>query len=526
MTNQLRSIGFSLFLVAGLLAAGPTWPSVGARLDRPAPQLRVGSNAGNPQTTRQAGQGLSSDILLEIQVDESDPYVRAQVLYTVRLFYPLELSGGKLSDPKAEHATIQHLPEAAPRQTRRNGRLYWLLERRYAVFPQTRGTVTIVPPVFTGTVPTTLRSHRAPFGGYGAFDRFTQRLRSVRKRGEEITLKVQVPPASVQGRDWLPAKHLTLTETWVPDPPVFRVGEPVTRSITVTARGAEDAQLPTLSPPMHRSFKAYSDKESRDSRVQGTSVVGSLVQKMTLVPTEAGHLTLPELRVRWWDTGENREKVATLPARAVDVSGGAQPAASGPAVLLDRWHAIWTLLDVAPGGGTGWSISAPDLTPAWSKLSDHWTWLIVGLGTVWLATLLLWRRERRQGVAPAAPANVGWPRSGSTNPSRLSTKAARHAVQSACRANETQAARDALLAWAKAIWHPHSPMTLVELADRLADTKARDAISALDRLIYSRSPEQWHGGEFWQAVSRTLKRPKPTRPRRHERLLPALTPHR
>ncbi len=490
------------------------------------PPLPIGSEATAPitiqvkETLQRDSEGGSRDVILETEVDDAEPYVLGQVVYTVRLLYSSEVASGQLSDPESDGAVIHRLGKDVRYQASRDGRPYWTLERRYAAFPQTGGEVHIRSPIFSGDIPFKNRGQSSRFDAFSGFDRFFQQTRPIRERGEDVTLHVRLPPASVRGRDWLPAKHLALTEAWQPDPPRFRVGEPVTRQVIITGWGTDDGQLPALDMPGDQAYKAYPEKDIRDSREQDMNLVSRRVQRVTLVPTKEGEFTLPQLEVLWWNTAEDREEVATLPARTVDVlpqAASGKVAASG--APGSGWRASLAGQDpVEPE----WPTAKLDQGVAWPRLSDLWPWLAGGLLFAWLATLWLWRRERHAGIRPGP--RVGHASIGPEEPEALSERAARHALDQACRADDARAARDAVLAWATAVWHAAAPNTLVELSERFKHPPAHAAIALLDRVIYTRNEAGWDGRRFWEAVSPALRKPEKRRHKSEEHALPELSP--
>ncbi len=485
------------------------------------PAIRVGSELTGPlrievkKSPVQKSETGGRDILLETEVDRTEPYVQEQVVYTVRLYYSLDMASGQLSEPESDGAVVHRLGEEARYQTQRDGRPYWVLERHFAVFPQTVGQITIRSPVFNGDVSVKKAGQASQFGP------FFQRTRPVREHGEDLVLAVRLPPYSQRGQDWLPAKHLTLSEGWQPDPPEFRLGEPVTRSVIVTAWGADDAQLPTLELATGRGFKAYPDKDSRDIRSQELNLVSRRVQRVTLVTTEEGEFTLPKLEVSWWDTVEDREKTVTLPTRVIkvlpQVSSKQRGGAGTPGSSSDFSTAGRNVKEPE------WPTAMPERGASWPRLADLWPWLAGTIFVTWLGTLWLWRRERRgrEGLRSdvsqaAAPVYE--------EPEQISVRAARNALDQACRANDARAARDALLAWATAVWHENAPYTLVELSERFRDPRAHEAIASLDRAIYTRNEEGWNGQRFWESVSPLLKKPQRARKKADKHSLPELSP--
>lgn len=69
-------------------------------------------------------------------------------------------------------------------------------------------------------------------------------------------------------------------------------------------------------------------------------------------------------------------------------------------------------------------------------------------------------------------------------------------LKRACLANDTQATRHALDAWAR-----QQPETLAEMAARFVPLS--DALDGLNGALYSEIGQQWQGEELWRAV-RTL----------------------
>ncbi|MGA7982058.1 MAG: BatD family protein, partial [Chromatiaceae bacterium] len=306
------------------------------------PSLSVGGLSSAPlalevvPASQAARLGQSRPIMLEVAADPKAPYVQGQVVYTVRILHRVPLRQASLSDPSAGDAIVQKLGEDKTYSTYRNGELYQVIERRYAVFPQHSGTLTIDAPVLSASVPE--QGRRGPrlrdrmfggepfrdfqhfFGGdpFAGMDSMFEETRPVQVRGRRLSLDVKPQPAAAPS-PWLPAESLQLSETWSPDPPVFRVGEPVTRTIAITGQGVSASQLPDLAPSVPSGIKVYPDKAQAQTRAEGDDLVAMKVIKLALVPTAPGKLTLPEVRLPWWDTQTNQERVAVLPARTLDV---------------------------------------------------------------------------------------------------------------------------------------------------------------------------------------------------------------
>jgi hypothetical protein len=108
------------------------------------------------------------------------------------------------------------------------------------VFPQKSGSVTIKPLVLTAEV---VASSRPNFNGF--FN--SQMTRTKKVSSKPVTLNVKPVPASLTGQHWLSAEQLVLKQEWSGDNQQMKVGEPLTRTLTLLAKGATVGQLPELN---------------------------------------------------------------------------------------------------------------------------------------------------------------------------------------------------------------------------------------------------------------------------------------
>jgi len=466
------------------------------------PPLALGARRSNAITVRVAAgagsrvSGTLPEIFLEAEVEPEEPYVQSQTLYTVRLFHALDIRQGSLSEPKLAAGIVERLSPDVEFDVRRNGRLYRVLERRYALLPQASGPLPLDPPVFDGQV-----FERSGGSGQGflgrrglfsadPFGSLFHPTRPVRVRGPALALEVRPRPAGASPGPWLPAESLALEESWSSELFELRAGEPVTRTLTLVAHGLTGAQLPKLELETPPGVQLYPDRTEVKTETDDLELVGRRVQRVALVPTEPGVVALPGLSVTWWDTAADAPRTAALPARTLTVlpaPGAASGEPTQPSAVQD---AI--------------------LTPGWRLLA-------FALAAAWLATALLWLNERRARTRAAA---VG--ASGERPPT---SGARRRDLDRACAADDPAAARDALLALAAEPWPEDPPRTLLALAARLDDEEARAAVAALDRALYA-GAETWRGEALRRAFRGQLRSPQAARAGARDGPLPDLYPRR
>ena len=437
--------------------------------------------------TAQADAG-SQDVFLEVEVDRTDPYVQSQLLYTVRLLLAVDIIDGSLSEPQINNALVERLGKDASFEALRGARRYRVIERRYAVFPQVSGVLMIEPMRFVGQIVDRSKQR-------SMFDGFFDRGKSIRARSSSIQLTVRPQPNGYAGV-WLPARELTLEEAWSTQPPVFRVGEPITRTLTLRALGLGGAQLPELPASSVAALKIYPDQPTTDSNQQGNWVTGIRQERQALVPSETGRVELPAIRIPWWDVNANKRKEAVIPGRVVTVAAadGASPVSA---------------VNVRGEGG-----ATAREQPAHASATRIWQVTSVVLCVGWIVTLLAWYRRihHKQRVVTGPALDIA--------PERR----CRRRLRDACLGHDMRGAKTALLDWARLRWRADPPCSLGAIAARLDNPLLTGAIRDLDHALYCAPPMNWDGAQLWATVEPLMGRdgPRAARPP----LLPDLVPGR
>ncbi len=496
-------------------------PKHAGRIEIPA--LRVGGETTRPLTLTIADQPAAvgsqpgSPLYLETEVQPRDAptFVQQQIQYTARLYYSLPLIDGSLGDPEPEHAVVERLGEGRRYQTTVNGQRYQVIERNYAIFPEQSGSCTIPPVTFTGRVATGAAPRspfgrmdammeqflgRDPFGNGGFFgNSFGDPGKRVHAISDSVTVEVKPRPAAYSGANWLPAEDLVLHDSWAEQPPEFRAGEPVTRTIGIDAKGLAASQLPGIPMAGIANVRVYPEQPVRESRSDGAVVYGHSEQSFAFVPTQTGRITLPEIRLSWWDVDAGKERVAELPPWNVEVLPGADGVQDTPPVQTPAPVAkpLVQPVTVQPVGHHN--------TPAADRsagLGPVWPWLTGACGLLVLASLYLWRRSKRNPPLAAAPVAVK-PAAAAPAPAP-DPAAAKLALQQACDGNDARAAARALLEWAAAEWPDNPPRNLGAIASRLKSGATE--IRRLDQSLYAPGGAVWDGAALGQTFRQGVEK--------------------
>ena len=439
-----------------------------------------------------------ADIFIEVALQPQSPYVQAQLIYTMRLFHAVNLAQGSLSDPQADNALVMRLGEDQQSDEYRNGRRYKIIERRYAIFPQSSGELQLSAPIFEGGVVDPTRRRSSTFGGILLNAQSTRR---VRIKGEAKSIQVRPRPDNIQANHWIPAKLVVVNEEWNPENGAsVQVGEPITRKVTIQANGLTGKQLPDIVSDDVVGVNQYADKPENVSKAINGSMIGLHEQKIAYIPSRAGDILLPAIEIHWWDTENNVAKTAGLPSRQFTV----QPASDQPLNQTPIFNEIESV-----DSNARQEITKP-ATESDSK--PGWFWVSVVLGMLWLLTLAMWWRTRTSSSGVKSDTSQL-----ANKPIKVDTY--KKQFQQACKANNAMDARTALIAWAAAHWPIDPPNGLSELAYRIDKGEITDELKILDRVLYQSSQVEWRGSP----LSTLLKElPQTDRKQSQEGALPSL----
>lgn len=339
---------------------------------------------GNPPDQADA----SRDSFIELTADKAEVYVQEQLILTVQLFFRGNLIRGELSDPEHPNAIIETLEKQKESSRLRDGVRYRVVERRYAVFPQKSGTLNLPAIRFEGQA-------RDADGS----------LKFLRDSAQLFEVQVNDVPAAFSGSTWLPATSLTLAEAGMPPTLNLKTGDNLTRTLSLQAIGLPSEALPPLPDAVPDGLRSYPENPQRDTNVGPDGITSTLTQTRALVPVEAGSLTLPAIRIPWWDTVSNSEKVAIIPAQTLNITGVRSDKNSEASNENNAAVPIAGSNDsqsTPPGTGSQESAANAEGTTA---NSNFWQWVSLTLAGIWALTMLVWWRTRKMASEPSASGN-------------------------------------------------------------------------------------------------------------------------
>ena len=428
------------------------------------PPIIVGAEQSDPVRITVSPQADvlpgEADIFVTSEVDHTESFVQAQILYTVKVYRAVATRQPRLSDLSVEGVEVlkEMAGEERSYDSILNGKAYNVVERVYALFPQASGELNIAPARFEARV---LRDNRI----------------TGRKIFESAAINVLVspippPPADFPNAAWFPAKSVELSQVWSRPPDSLPAGEPVTRHITVTALGQLETQIPVIEPEVSDSIKVYPDKPELRNAAVPKGILASRKDQYAMIGVIPGTVELPELKLPWWNIDSGVWEVATLPGATINILPSANALPVSPPVP--------EVVDAAVDGPVETAVVQGGL---WQQVS-------MGLAALWVLTVLAWglssRPERKPREAKEPPLHQ--------QQAKL-LKAARKAALD----GDAAGIKESLLAWSRLQWPVGAPRSIGELAMRVSDPLAKE-LRVLCNASYGPHNTPWDGERLAKAL--------------------------
>ncbi len=441
------------------------------------------------------GQASDKPVYIETSVDKKRLFVQEQLLLTVRLITSVNLQGLNSDELKIPDAVVKQVGESQY-QRRINGRNHLVIESIYAIFPQSSGELII--PRLNWTI--TLEDMRQdPFFGRDPF--FNRGGKRLRLHSDEKIIPIMPQPGNYPATTWLPASDLNISQSWSSPTDQFTVGEPITRTITLQAKGLSGAQLPPLQISEQHGVKYYPDQPQSEDSVASDGVTGTRTESYAIVPTKAGSFTLPSVVVTWWDTKSKRIREVSLPVEKILVA---------PA-LGSNGEPLPTVSDTSETSAT----ETPDPS---SSDSVNSFWKLIGIASLVANAILLvfiaklWHRRSQQDSKPGSKPSM----------ESQNEKQAFNRLKAAAKTQQAHQTRQALIRWAQQYWHEPQLNSLNQIVGLSQSSSLQAAIAELDAILYQAdSVQPWNADNLIQAVELARKE-KPAKKQTKEDVLPEL----
>lgn len=405
------------------------------------------------------------DIFITNDISAKEIFVQQQITLTVKLHFSSELKRGSLTEPSLTGANIVQIGKDIENETLINGRRYRVIERTYAISPQQSGDFVIKSPLFSGEImqPSTRRSNFLSFA----------ETKPVSIIGEEIAISVKPIPTNYQGI-WLPSELIALHQEWQPEAREFKVGEPITRVITLTAAGLSKEQLPLIDMEVPNGLKVYPDQAELHTGINNNRLVSQKVRNFAIVASKPGNYLLPEITIPWWNTQTNRIEHAKIPAEQIIIAPNAE--------IPQNNIPVDSMVNKTSEPSAQTTVSPTQVT---IEKAPWLQWLFLGL---WIFTCFAWWFSARK-QSTNDPFNQSSRQQGSGKETN-----AYLALLAANKKNDATTTLSLIVPWYNQLTQqsntPQSA-TLSEVCQQINNPAFEQAITELQQACYGKSPAQW-----------------------------------
>lgn len=426
------------------------------------------------------GSTAQQDIFITAELSSNDVYVQQLITLTVKLHVGVQLQRGSLTEPSLTGATIEQIDKDQESDGIVNGKRYRIIERTYAITPEQSGELTIETPMFSGDI-MVQSQRRSGFLSFGE-------TKPVNVIGDKLALNVRPIPSSYPvdaSNSWLPSELLTLHQEWQPQLSEFKVGEPITRTITLTAAGLGKAQLPKIVMNAPAGLKIYPDQAEVHANLTKERLISQKRQNFALVASRAGEYVLPKMTIAWWNTVTNQYQQAILPEQTITVKPNPN-APQVPAIAS-------TPASIANGTSTT-TANNPTVptSPIIIEKAGYLQWLFLAL---WLLTSFAWmlhvfylKRSSKDSKKPKETVNNHY-----------------LALMAACKQNNPEQALNLILPWLNKLTEKQGNIeiaTLSEAISQINNNAFTCAINEVQQHLYGKktTDNSWLGDSLLKAI--------------------------
>ena len=467
-----------------------------------------------PEVRAETGKHISIEATVGLDADKKT-YVQQQIPYTVKIYYDASMQSAEVNTLQIENAVIEQLGRDKKYKIVRGGKKLNVIEKNYVISPEKSGKLHIPATTIKGRI--ALSGGDSPqlrrrmdetdmlnkffsdfrndpffsdsFGGGFFSNRSLAPSKPFTASSNAIEVEVLPVPDAFTGSNWLPAEELSIDDSWSKNPPDFKVGEPVTRTLILQAKGLAGSQIPDIAIPKTAGVKTYTDPAKTETRTDGKTVYGIQQLDITYIPNEAGKIVIPEIKVDWWNVKTEQQKTFVLPEWHLNAAVGLQSASpeyeAEPKVEKQK---------IAEKNTT---VSQDKKILPENKWADFsWIDTILSLLTLAVIGLLIYffrKNSTKKASNPRAKKNI-----------KNEVKQINASLLKACDNNDKYLAAEQLIKLIQLSWSDESIQSLGFIAKNL--TSGADVIRDLEQKLYAKGQSDWSGAELKKLLNEGLKR--------------------
>jgi hypothetical protein len=279
------------------------------------PSFEMGPFKTNPikinvrKVSDQVNKSKTNLAFMENSLNKSSLYIGQSVILTTKIYLLKQSNDLSLMTPNLTDAEIVIIPEDKTGRSTINGKSYQTVTRQYKITPTKTGQFKIASPLLNGSIRNIVNIN--------AQNRLVEKTINV--RGSTVALTVKPQPESFKG-EWLISEDVRLFDNSEFSQQEIHVGDPITRKITLQIASIDKSQLPSVKLNYPSNIRFYPDKDEI-SEGQAKNGLTYAVRTMShaIIADQAGSITLPEIKIAWWNSKTDKQAFTTIPKRVLTV---------------------------------------------------------------------------------------------------------------------------------------------------------------------------------------------------------------
>lgn len=456
------------------------------------PAIKVGNESSSPlkititdgfvETSTPKKAPLQQEGMYKLQAEVINPekpyYVQQQINYEVVLTDNGSIISGnpQFADNNSDWIIVSLGNPQISTVKAQNGQTAREVTFKYALFPQKSGKLQIPAVWFDGYAQGKGNSlnellnqdiFKLAINAPSLFGLETP----VSLKADSQDINILPVPADYSGKWWLPAQKVELSADWIGEKPEFKVGEAVSRLITLKASGVMENQLPEINFKSAEGIKQYPEQPARQGKIAAETPIAEQTVVNVYVPDKSGNLILPEISVDWYNTASGKIEKAIIPAEKITV------APNGAEIPVNEQKPVKS--------------AAPQLPPQPQPVPLY-VYIIIAFAGGLMLGFVLFKCRFASAVKPQCETRA--------YPDFLIKKAY---------AADFRGLRDGLISWATG-FYPEKPINnLKDVAAAAADAEFGKIIDIILAKLYNPNDESlWNPKDFTVALKRVIKQKK------------------
>ncbi|HIF9218123.1 TPA: BatD family protein [Photobacterium damselae] len=225
--------------------------------------------------------------------------VNEQVILTIEVATPRWFTGGtRIGSIEMPNVIAKQRNQLAINFTEQKEEQTWSRQRwEVTLYPQASGDF-VIPPIAVGV------QVSAPDGERVSGTLYTH----------PIKFKTVLPSGLLSGEDpWFSATHVNVKQEWETSTESLKVGDAITRKITISAQDSLSVLLPgLLKKESTTSYQAYPQpRRLTDTQTRG-NYQSTRTEESVYMIQQGGKLTLPDYEFRWWNSKTQQVETVVL----------------------------------------------------------------------------------------------------------------------------------------------------------------------------------------------------------------------